>query len=83
MPMKFGRIKTVSQKIKMPATPAPAPIYPSTGTGTSNRPPGITVTSQTRLDHDEEKCAKVKRFLGFGFLLAVLIVGWHLYGKKI
>ena len=29
---------------------------------------------------EDEKCAKIKRFIIFGVLSAVAVIGWHLYG---
>lgn len=30
---------------------------------------------------EDEKCVKIKRFIGIGVLIALAIIGWHLYGK--
>ncbi|XP_061395520.1 endoribonuclease CG2145-like [Musca vetustissima] len=58
----------------------PASIYPDIGPpplAQSTTSPTSTTTQQ-RME-DDERCAKIKRFVGGAVLIALVIIGWHLY----
>ncbi|KAI8129824.1 Poly(U)-specific endoribonuclease like protein [Lucilia cuprina] len=44
-----------------------------------SNPNNITSTPTVTTTAEEEKCAKIKRFIVFGVLAALAIIGWHLY----